>query len=374
MKKTLWVGTRKGLFRLEHTGAGEGGWEVRDVSFLGDPVTSVLHDPRSGHLYAGLKHGHFGPKLQRSIDGGRTWAAVGTPEWPQKPEGLDDRDGSGRPWPWSLDTIWVLEPGGRDRPGELWCGTIPGGLFRSTDHGESWSLVRGLWDDPGRNRWFGGGSDLPGIHSICVHPGDPADVLVGVSCGGVWRTSDRGATWACTSKGMVAAYMPPDRSEDPFIQDPHRVVRAPSSPNRMFAQHHNGIFASEDGGRSWFELKDVPPSTFGFAVAVHPRDPATAWFVPAVKDELRVPVDGKVVVTRTRDGGNSFDVLREGLPQRHAYDLVYRHALDVTEGEGGRAALAFGSTTGNLWFSEDEGDRWAHVSAHLPPIYCVRFE
>jgi photosystem II stability/assembly factor-like uncharacterized protein len=135
-------------------------------------------------------------------------------------------------------------------------------------------------------------------------------------------------------------------------------------------QHHNGIFRSDDGGANWVEIAEAGPSTFGFPVVVHPDDPDTAWFIPAIKDEKRIPVAGAVVVTRTRDGGKSFEVLRNGLPQQHAYDLVYRHALDI-DASGNR--LAFGSTTGNLWVSEDQGDSWQSISQHLPPIYGVRF-
>jgi photosystem II stability/assembly factor-like uncharacterized protein len=136
-------------------------------------------------------------------------------------------------------------------------------------------------------------------------------------------------------------------------------------------QHHNGIFLSDDGGQQWRELTEVPPSSFGFAVAVHPADPDTAWFVPATKDERRYPVDARLVVTRTRDGGHSFEVLSRGLPQGPAYDLVYRHALDCSA-DGER--LAFASTTGSLWISEDQGDTWHCVSEHLPPVLCVRFD
>jgi hypothetical protein len=150
----------------------------------------------------------------------------------------------------------------------------------------------------------------------------------------------------------------------------HRLAQCRAAPECLWAQHHNGIFRSTDGAASWHEVKDVPPSVFGFAVAVHPEDPDTAWFVPAIKDERRIPVDGRVVVTRTRDGGQTFDVLRRGLPQEHAYDLTYRHALDVDR--TGRA-LAFGSTTGSCWVSDDQGDHWQCLGEHLPPIYCVRF-
>jgi len=164
--------------------------------------------------------------------------------------------------------------------------------------------------------------------------------------------------------------MPPDRRTDPHIQDPHRVVQCRANPAALWAQHHNGVFRSQNAGRSWEEVTNVAPSVFGFAAAVHPDDPNTAWLVPGVSDERRIPVKGRVVVARTRDGGASFDVLMRGLPQRHAYDLTYRHALDVDE-TGER--LAFGTTTGSLWISENGGDAWKAVSEHLPPVYAVRW-
>jgi hypothetical protein len=169
---------------------------------------------------------------------------------------------------------------------------------------------------------------------------------------------------------MRAEYMPPDQQFTPNAQDPHRVVHCPARPDYLWAQHHNGVFRSTDGSATWHELDNVAVSRFGFAVAVHPHEPDTAWLIPAIKDERRIPVDGKVVVTRTRDGGQSYDVLRKGLPQEHAYDMVYRHAFDVNHTGD---SLAFGSTTGSLWVSDDAGDSWHCVSTHLPPIHCVRF-
>jgi len=183
-------------------------------------------------------------------------------------------------------------------------------------------------------------------------------------------TRDEGASWQLRADGMRAEYMPPDQAGDPKIQDPHHIVLCPSQPDVYWAQHHNGIFRSTDDCATWQEIQNVPPSAFGFAVAVHPDDPDRAWFVPAIKDEKRIPVDGQVVVTRTKDGGQSFTVLRNGLPQEHAYDLVYRHALDIDE-TGDR--LAFGSTSGNLWVTDDQGESWRTVSKHLPPILTVRF-
>jgi hypothetical protein len=366
MADRLHVATRKGLFTVDRSPSG---WRVTRSAFLGDPVSIVL-DAGGGRLYASLGLGHFGVKLHRSADGGETWEECAAPAYPPKPEGLEDLDGNGKPVEWRVEMIWALATAGPDQPDALWCGTLPGGLFRSEDRGSSWELNRPLWDNPDRQKWFGGGADIPGLHSVCVDPRDSQRVLVGVSCGGAWLTEDGGATWTCRAQGMRAEYMPPERQFDPVIQDPHIVVQCRDEPEKLWAQHHNGIFRTTDGAGSWQELQDVPPSAFGFAVAVHPQDGDTAWFVPAIKDERRIPVDGKVVVTRTRDGGKSFDILREGLPQEHAYDLTFRHALDI-DGSGDR--LAFGSTTGSLWVTEDQGDHWQTVSTHLPPVYCVRF-
>jgi hypothetical protein len=369
MMERIVVSTRKGLFFVDKAvDKKAAGWGIARVAFLAEPVTAALHDPRDGALYAALRLGHFGVHLHRSTDGGVTWKEIASPTYPESP--VEEKDAFGRPWPWKLDMIWVLEPGHAREPGVLWAGTIPGGLFRSDDSGASWTLQRSLWDDPRRKAWFGGGYDTPGIHSVCVHPEDGRRVTVGVSCGGVWGSSDGGGAWELRAKGMYAAFMPPAERERQEVQDPHRVVQCRARPEGLWAQHHNGVFRSVDGAATWQAVENVPPSTFGFACAVHPRDPDTAWLVPADKDERRVPVGGKVVVARTRDGGKSWDTLTRGLPQEHAYDLVYRHALDV---DAAGDTLVMGSTTGSLWVSDNQGDDWQLVSAHLPPIYAARF-
>jgi hypothetical protein len=368
MSDRIHVGTRKGLFTVER---GAGGWRVTGTAFLGDPVSMTLSDTEDSTLYAALNLGHFGTKFQRSTDGGKTWKEVGVPAYPADPSETATSETSGEAKAPSLKQIWALETGGTGRDGFLWAGTIPDGLFMSNDRGESWTLVSSLWDMPERKQWFGGGADHPGIHSVCVDPRDSRRVLIGVSVGGAWLTKDGGDTWEVWSQGMRADFMPPEKQFDPNFQDPHRIVQCPAAPEVFWCQHHNGVFRSTDGGKEWIEVKTVQPSVFGFGVAVHPQDPDTAWFVPAVKDECRIPVDGKMVAARTRDGGKTFTVLREGLPQEHAYDLVYRHALDIDD-TGNR--LAMGSTTGALWVSEDQGDSWQAVSLNLPPVYCVRFE
>lgn len=368
MSDHLLVGTRKGLFHLQRQARG---WEIHATHFLGDPVNLVHQTAHTGQVLAVLDTGHFGVKLHRATGLAAEFAEIPVPEYPPKPE--DDEDLAAmtrKPLEWQLRAIWALASSAREEPGTIWCGTMPGGVFLSRDHGDTWELLRGLWDHPERRRWFGGGAEHPVVHSICLHPERAGEALVGVSCGGAWKTDDYGASWRLSAKGMVAEYLPPDQQGDEAVQDPHCIVQCPSAPERVWCQHHSGIFQSRDGGDTWTGVEGVEPSAFGFPVAVHPQDPDTAWFVPAIKDMARYPAGGKVVVNRTRDGGQSFETLTEGLPQEHAYDICYRHALDVS-GDGQR--LAFGSTTGALWLSEDQGDSWQELSAHLPPVYCVRF-
>lgn len=368
MSDRLLVATRKGLFQLQRSQDGQ--WELAQTHFLGEPVSMVLSDPRDWTLYAALNLGHFGVKLWRRPAGQVDWQPCAVPAYPPQPEPSPDVAADAPPpTPWSVQQLWALEPGGADEPGVLWAGTIPGGLFRSADGGDSWALNRPLWDEPARGEWLGGGYDYPGIHSICVDPRDSRHLTVAVSCGGVWQSHDAGASWRCTTRGMYAAYMPPELREHGPIQDPHRLVQCSEQPDALWVQHHNGIFRSQDGGERWQEVL-AQPSSFGFTVAVHPRRPDTAWFVPAVKDECRVPVDGRLLVNRTRDGGQTFEALSVGLPAVPSYDLIYRHGLDI-DASGER--LAMGSTTGGLWVSENGGERWQCVAARLPPIHCVRF-
>jgi hypothetical protein len=365
MTTTLLVGTRKGLFTLIER---SGRWAIDRVDFPGEPVSAGVVDA-DGTTYAALGTGHFGAHLWQRLAGGE-WVEVAAPVYPERPADATDVSGmTQQPWPWSLDLMWVLETGHTDHPGELWCGTIPGGLFSSPDRGATWELNRPLWDMPERTQWMGGGYDWPGVHSVSVDPRSADSMLVAVSCGGSWWTVDGGRTWTA-STGMRNEYMPAGEEYDPVAQDPHRVARCAAHPDVVWNQHHNGCFRSVDGGRTWTEIVERPPSVFGFAVAAHPTDADVAWFAPAVKDELRVPVDGRMVVSRTTDGGASFEVLGDGLPSAHAYDLVYRHGLDV-DATGERLAMA--STTGSLWFSGNAGDRWVELQGHLPPVYFVRF-
>lgn len=376
MAQRILVGTRKGLFVLQKKSHNQSGqWGIDAVHFLGEPVSQVLHDARDNTLHVALNLGHFGVKMRRSRDDGKTWEETAVPAYPQQPVvssdelvPVDEKDAKDEK-PWVLNQVWSLETGGADQPNHLWAGTNPGGLFVSRDGGDSWELVRSLWDKPERKQWFGGGYDSPGIHSICVDPRNSLHVTIAISCGGIWQTRDGGNNWSVHCKGMFADYMPEERREDPVTQDPHRLVQNRANPDVMWVQHHCGIYYSNDNAASWQRIH-AQPSSFGFAVATHPHNDKIAWFAPAIKDALRIPVDGKFVVTRTRDGGAHFDVIDNGLPQQAAYDLVYRHGLDVDDSGD---QLVMGSTTGSLWLSSDSGESWQNFSAHLPPIYCARF-
>ena len=360
MSDRIFAATHKGLFEIARV---KGAWDIADAHFLGAPVSSLLADSAGG-VFAAPDLGHFGAKLWRRDPKSSAWRELAVPVFPPKPEETGED-----PHPWSLGKIWALEPGGV--AGRLWAGTMPGGLFRSDDGGESWSLIEALWRMPERRQWTGvAGGEQPGIHSVLVDPRNPADIRIGVSTAGLWASADAGASWRLVNRGMYAEYMPPERREDPIAQDIHRLARCAAFPDIVWCQHHNGVFRSENAGADWREIMAIRPSKFGFAVAAHPNDPKTAWFVPAIKDEKRIPVDGKLVVARTSDGGESFEVLTKGLPQRHAYDLVLRHALDV---DASGRMLAFGSTSGGLWISENGGDSWAMLDARLPPVLAVRF-
>lgn len=354
----LLVGTRKGLMQFER---GSSGWEIARVSFPGVPISYTMHDPRTNTLWANLDHGHWGQKLQRSRDWGETWEEVTSPKYP---EGAELKEGT----PAALIYNWTMAGGGDDRPNTFYIGTEPGGLFRSDDGGDTFTLVESLWNHPSRKtNWFGGGRDNPGIHSIFVDPRDSKRVLVGISCGGVFETTDDGATWTPRNKGLYANYLPDPTAE--VGHDPHFVAAAPSNPDVLWQQNHGGIYRSTDGGMNWTSVSETGNTAhFGFPIAVDEQNPDVAWVVPADSDEKRMAPSGALCVCRTDDGGQTWKELRNGLPQNHCYDVVFRHALDLT-GD----TLAFGSTTGNLFLSEDRGESWSTVASHLPPIYSTRF-
>ena len=361
MAERLYAATRKGLLVYGRVG---GRWTYKSTAFLGSPVSMILASPDNRTIFAALNLGHFGTKLHRSTDAGATWTELQPPQFPKVEGGDQDAKAP------AVSAIWAMEWAGRDRPGALWAATAPAALFYSADNGETWTINQPLWDMPSRLKWMGGGTVDTAMHSVCVDPRRSDRLAVAVSCGGVTLTEDGGKSWRVAGHGLRADFLPPDQQYDPNVQDAHLMVQCPADPKVFWIQHHNGIFRSTDDLASWHEIHTAPVSKFGFAVAVHPKDPDTAWFVPAVKDEQRYPVDGKLVVQRTRDGGKTFDVLSAGLPQENAFDLIYRHGLAVDEtGQG----LVMASTTGAVWTSDNAGEAWTLLTAHLAPVYAVKF-
>jgi photosystem II stability/assembly factor-like uncharacterized protein len=358
---TLIVATRKALLLYRRS---DTGWQLERQAHPGIPCTYAFCDARNQTLWAALDHGHWGQKLHRSRDRGATWEEIAAPKYP---EGEKAHVYGGETKAASLEYIWVMATGGLDEPERLYIGTNPGGLFTSVDGGDSWSLVEGLWNHPSRMLWFGGGRDTPGIHSIMVDPRDSSRVQVGISCAGVFETRDGGENWRPQNEGVRCDFLPQDQAK--VGHDPHFVAACPSHPDVLWQQNHCGIFRSTDGGETWSDcapLGTVP--FFGFPVAVSQDNPDTAWVVPAISDEVRMAVDGRMRVCRTDDGGKTWREQTAGLPQERCFDLVFRHAMDLTG-----TTLAMGSTCGNLWISEDGGDQWQVLEHHLAPIYSVRF-
>lgn len=363
---TLLLGTRKGLIMLRQQA---GSWTVLGHEFAGVEAEYAAQDPRDGAVWLSLQHGHWGPKLHRKAPG-QAFEALPAPAYP-----AGEKTSAGAEA--VLENIWVVAPGGADQPGRMYLGTNPGGLFVS-DQGES-RLVRGLWDHPSRCKqaegegrpgvagWFGGGRETPGVHSVVVDPRDSDHVYVGISCAGVFETRDGGESWAPRNRGLRADFLP-DPTAD-VGQDPHFLAMCAAHPDVIWQQNHCGIWRTIDGGAQWSEISEPEgPARFGFAIAAHARRPDVAWVVPARSDGERNAIAGKLQVCRTEDGGASWQSCSVGLPETGAWDLVYRHALDI-DGD----ALAFGSTTGNVFFSADGGEGWRCLGNHFPPIYSVRF-
>jgi photosystem II stability/assembly factor-like uncharacterized protein len=393
MSDIILLGTRKGTVIFDRMNAN---WRPRPIAHAGIPVCYAARDSRDGTLWVSLDHGHWGPKLSRSRDGGATWEDVMSVKYPEGARHIvsylptaDFDPESPAAHPEYTDAIvykiWNITFGNADQPGRLYAGTIPGGLFVSDDGGDSWELNRPLWNHESRGgdlfagdatsekRWSGTPASIdygvfePGIHSIIVDPRDPDHIHVAVSCAGVLETTDGGQTWEGRNRGMLMDYLP--NPEADWGHDPHFVTSCPGQPDHIWQQNHCGVFYSDDGAQHWKKVSMPDAGVhFGFPVAVDANDGSTAWVIPARADSERMAIDGGLCVARTTDGGQSWQSFRDGLPQDDAYDIVLRHSLDIS-GD----CLCFGSTTGNVYLSEDRGETWQCLGNNLPPVYSVRF-
>jgi len=350
----LLVGSKKGLFVLR--GRRGASMAIAGRHFPGQVAEYAARDPRTGRTFASVTHGQFGPHLYFTDDLSGEW---------QEAEGLafpEDTEAS-------VNRIWVVEPGVEDDV--LWAGVAPAALFRSTDGGSSWELVRSLWDEPTRPEWSGGLGGLC-LHSICQWPDEPDRLAVAISAAGVWITDDGAGSWRRGGKGLVARYLPEEAREDTLMLCVHKMERSPVEPGRLYCQFHGGVYRSDDAGVTWTDLSSDGrlPADFGFPIVVDPRHRNRAWVIPLKADVDRVPPDGRLRVYETSDGGASWRARHRGLPQEGAYQTVLRQAFchDGREPLG----LYFGAESGEIFASGDGGETWTAAIRHLPPITSVR--
>jgi photosystem II stability/assembly factor-like uncharacterized protein len=345
------LGTKKGAFILE-SDAERRSWRLRGPYCETWPMNHVIADPATKTIYGGGGNEWFGPAVWKSTDLGETWT--------HSSQGLAYQAGE-QP----IKTVWSLAPG----VGRLYAGVEPAGLFRSDDGGQTWTHIAGLRDHPSRPDWQPGGGGLI-LHSLVLHPQDDKQIWVGISAGGVFHTADGGETWEARNRGTRADFLPEGQNYPEHGQCVHCLVMAAGMPDRLYQQNHCGMYRSDDGGQRWDSMEAGLPSSFGFPAAAHPRNPDTLYLVPLNGDIAgRFVPDAKAAVWRTADAGKSWSAQRRGLPQENAFIGVLRQALATDRLEP--AGVYFGTTSGALYASADEGDTWTCIAEHLPSISSV---
>ncbi|GAA4523242.1 WD40/YVTN/BNR-like repeat-containing protein [Amycolatopsis samaneae] len=356
MPVLLAIGTRKGLW-LATSADGRENWTTTGPHHPMTEVYAVAVDVRrtTPRLLAGVTSEHYGPSVATSDDLGATWA-----EPDHAPLAFPPDTGE------SLARVWQLTPGPAEEPEVVYAGVEPSALFRSTDGGRTYELVRGLWDHPHRAHWTPGGGGKA-VHTVIPHPAAPERITVAMSTGGVYRTEDGGGSWQARNTGIRAVHVP-----DPFPeygQCVHKVAAHPGAPERFFAQVHHGVYRSDDDTASWRSIAGGLPSDFGFPMVVHPRRPEVIYTFPLVADARRFPPQARCRVYRSEDAGESWTALGSGLPDGF-WAGVMRDAMCVDDAEP--AGVYFGSRNGEVYASRDEGEHWRLVASHLPDVLCVR--
>ncbi|MEV7521209.1 exo-alpha-sialidase [Streptomyces sp. NPDC091371] len=352
----LLVGTRKGLFIGRRRDGGP--WEFDAPHFNAEAVYSVAVDRRGAapRLLVGADSSHWGPSVFSSDDLGKTWRE------PAAPAVKFPKDTGA-----SLERVWQLQPAGPEAPDVVYAGTEPAALFRSTDRGESFELVRALWEHPSRSQWQPGGGG-EGLHTVITDPRDAEALTVAVSTAGVFRTKDGGTSWSPSNEGVSAVFLPDQHPE--FGQCVHKIAPDAGDRDRLYLQNHWGVYRSDDAGARWTDIGGGLPSDFGFAVAAHPHRADTAFVFPLNADSDRVPAEHRCRVFRTRDAGDTWEPLSKGLPAGDHYGTVLRDALCTDDADP--AGVYFGNRNGELYASHDDGESWELLAGHLPDVLCVR--
>jgi len=361
------VGTRKGAFILTADGARRA-WAVSGPHFAGWEIYHLTGSPAEPRrLFASQSGGWFGQVIQRSDDGGATWAPVGN-EFVYDGVPGTHQWYDGTPHPWEFARVWHLEPSFTD-PDTVLAGVEDAALFRSVDGGTSWQELSGLRGHGSGPAWQPGAGGMC-LHTIVVDPRDDARMHIAISAAGVFRTVDGGKTWTPANRGLRSEGIPDDDAEVGHCV--HHLARHAARPDTLFMQKHWDVMRSDDAGESWHNIGDGLPSDFGFPIDVHAHEPDTIYVVPITSDAVHVPPDGRLRVYRSRTGGHDWEPLTTGLPQEHCYVNVLRDAMSVDHLDG--CGVYFGTTGGQVYASPDGGDTWSAIVRDLPAVLSVEVQ